>query len=201
VFARYTRRSLRRLFPAWHFNTNFEGKRPLQRQFFRLLRLPVAAVFACSLLLASFDLWSAALAAEGPFSDFSGSWTGNGTLRPTNGAVERIRCNASYRPRGSSLHEIDLQLRCASDSYHFDLTGQFSADDQNQVTGRWTERSRNIGGTAVGNASGDRLQVHVESSGFAADLVMTTRNRRQNVTIDSQGGGQVIKASISLSRS
>ena len=79
--------------------------------------------------------------------------------------------------------------------------GQFSADDQNQISGRWTERSRNIGGTAVGNASGDRLQVHVESSGFAADLVMTTRNRRQNVTIDSQGGGQVIKASISLSRS
>lgn len=173
----------------------------MQRQFFRLLRLPVTAVFACSLLLASFDQWSAALAAEGPFSDFSGSWTGNGTLRPTNGAVERIRCNASYRPRGSSQHEIDLQLRCASDSYHFDLSGQFSADDQNQVTGRWTERSRNIGGTAVGNASGDRLQVHVESSGFAADLVMTTRNRRQNVTIDSQGGGQVIKASISLSRS
>ena len=142
-----------------------------------------------------------ALAESSPFAGFSGSWTGTGTLRPQGGAAERIRCKAEYRPRGSSEHEVDLQLRCASDSYNFDLTGEFTADEKDQITGRWTERSRNIGGTAVGNASGDRLQVHVESSGFAADLVMTTRNRRQNVTIDSQGGGQVIKAAISLSRS
>ena len=80
------------------------------------------------------------------------------------------------------------------------MTGQFTADAQNQVSGRWTERTRSIGGTAVGNAQGDRLQIHVESSGFAADLVMLTRNRRQSVTIDSQGGGQIIKASITLSR-
>ena len=35
---------------------------------------------------------------------------------------------------------------------------------------------------------------------FSADLVMVTRSRRQAVTIDSQGGGQIVKASISLSR-
>lgn len=141
-----------------------------------------------------------AWADDGPFHEFDGSWSGNGTLRPSGGAAERIRCNASYRQRGSSQHEIDLQLRCASDSYNFDLSGQFTADAQNQVSGRWTERTRGIGGTAVGNAQGDRLQIHVESSGFAADLVMLTRNRRQSVTIDSQGGGQIVKASITLSR-
>jgi len=137
---------------------------------------------------------------EGPFHEFAGSWSGTGTLRPSNGAAERVRCNANYRQRGSSEHEIDLQLRCTSDSYNFDLTGQFTADEQNQVSGRWTERTRGIGGTAVGNARGDRLQIHVESSGFAADLVMVTRSRRQSVTIDSQGGGQIVKASITLSR-
>jgi hypothetical protein len=141
-----------------------------------------------------------ARAEDGPFREFDGSWSGNGTLRPSNGATERIRCNANYRPRGSSQREIDLQLRCASDSYNFDLTGQFTADEQNQVSGRWTERTRSVGGTAVGNAQGDRLQLHVESNGFAADLVMLTRNRRQSVTIDSQGGGQIVKASIALSR-
>jgi hypothetical protein len=143
---------------------------------------------------------SALAAGEGPFHEFAGSWSGSGTVRPSNGTAERIRCNANYRQRGSSQHEIDLQLRCASDSYNFDLIGQFSADEDNHVSGRWTERTRGIGGTAVGYASGDRLQIHVESSGFAADLVMQTRNRRQSVTIDSQGGGQIIKASITLSR-
>jgi hypothetical protein len=144
---------------------------------------------------------SPARAAEGPFKSFAGSWTGSGTLRPENGAAERIRCNATYRPRGSSDREIDLQLRCASDSYNFDLTGQFVADDQNQISGSWTEQSRSVGGTAVGNAQGERLQLHIESSAFAATLVMQTNNRRQSVTIDSQAAGQIIKASIALNRS
>jgi hypothetical protein len=172
---------------------------PLQRSIVSFS--PAALIGGILILVSAFvSPLPSARADDGPFHEFDGNWTGNGTLRPSNGAAERIRCNASYRPRGSSQHEIDLQLRCASDSYNFDLTGQFTADAQNQVSGRWTERTRSIGGTAVGNAQGDRLQIHVESSGFAADLVMLTRNRRQSVTIDSQGGGQIVKASITLSR-
>jgi hypothetical protein len=89
----------------------------------------------------------------------------------------------------------------ASDSYNFDLIGEFTADEQNQITGRWTERTRGVGGTAIGGTRGERLQIHVESAGFAAELMLLTRNRRQNVTIDSQGGGQIVKASITLNRS
>jgi len=137
-------------------------------------------------------------AAAGPFAQFSGSWSGSGTVRSGDTPTERIRCTATYRPRGE--RNIDLALRCASDSYNFDLVGEFQADERNQVSGRWTERSRNVGGTAVGQARGDRLQIHVESSAFSADLAMVTRNRRQSVTIDTQGGGQIVKASISLRR-
>jgi hypothetical protein len=141
------------------------------------------------------------MAESGPFAEFAGNWSGTGTLRPENGASERIRCNATYRPSGRSQRDVDLQLRCASDSYNFDLSGQFSADEQNQVSGRWTERSRSTGGTAVGNAEGDRLQLHIEAAGFAADVVMVTRNRRQSVNIDSHGAGQVVRATITLNRS
>ncbi len=168
----------------------------------RLCRLPFSRLVlgASLLVLAAASPLSPAAAESGPFADFSGSWSGTGTLRPSGGEVERIRCSANYRPRGSSQHEIDLELRCDSDSYHFDLTGQFTADDNNQISGRWTERTRGVGGTAVGNARGDRLQLHIESSGFAADMVMQTRNRRQSVSLDSQGGGQIVKGSITLSR-
>ena len=141
------------------------------------------------------------MAESGPFAEFAGSWSGTGTLRPENGAAERIRCNATYRPGGRAQREVDLSLRCASDSYNFDLVGQFSVDEQNQVSGRWTERSRSTGGTAVGNAQGDRLQLHIESAGFAAEVVMVTRNRRQSVDIDSHGAGQIVMASITLNRS
>jgi hypothetical protein len=175
----------------------------LQRTFGRFSPFsPAALIVYCLVALVSafFIPLLPTAAATGPFADFSGTWSGTGTVRTGGNAPERIRCNANYRQRGSSQHEVDLQLRCASDSYNFDLAGQFTADEHNEITGQWTERSRNTGGTAIGRANGERLDVHVESGGFAADLVMVTRNRRQSVTIDSQGGGQTVKASISLSR-
>ena len=131
--------------------------------------------------------------------NLTGSWAGNGTIQPGNGATERIRCNADYRPRDAGGQAIDLDLRCASASYNFDLTGQFTADG-NRISGQWTERTRNIGGSAVGTAQGNQIQLHVESGGFAADLSMVTRGQRQTVTIDSHGGGQAVKANIALSR-
>jgi hypothetical protein len=156
----------------------------------------------CAGLLAlwSFAALPPALAASGPFEGFSGNWAGTGVLRPQGSAPERIRCNATYRARGSTAHQVDLNIRCNSDSYNFDLSGNFTADAKNQVTGRWNERSRSVGGTAIGYARGDRLQIHIESAGFAATLYMVTRNRRQTVSIDSRGGGQVVKGSISLRR-
>ena len=172
----------------------------MQRTFGRFS--PAALIVCCLVALVSafFIPLLPTAAATGPFADFNGTWSGTGTVRTGGNAPERIRCNANYRQRGSSQHEVDLQLRCASDSYNFDLAGQFTADEHNEITGQWTERSRNTGGTAIGRANGERLDVHVESGGFAADLVLVTRNRRQSITIDSQGGGQVVKASISISR-
>jgi hypothetical protein len=164
----------------------------------------LASFLGCCLIamvLAFYTPLRSAWAAAGPFADFAGNWSGTGTLRPENGAAERIRCNATYRPRGSTQREVDLQLRCASDSYNFDFSGEFAADENNQITGRWTERTRSTGGTAIGIANGDRLQLHIESAGFAAEVVMVTRSRQQSVTIDSHGGGQVVKASIALNRS
>jgi len=174
----------------------------LQRPFARFIPISKVGILGCCLMIAALYLSApTAMAQSGPFAGFAGSWSGTGTLRPENGAAERIRCNATYRPGGRTQRDVDLQLRCASDSYNFDLSGQFSADEQNQISGRWTERSRSTGGTAVGNAEGDRIELHIESAGFAASVVMVTRNRRQSVDIDSHGAGQIVKATITLNRS
>ena len=137
-------------------------------------RLPFVflAAFTCATVILS--VLPFASAASGPFANFADNWTGTGTVRSGANPTERIRCNASYRPRGSTQHEVELQLRCASDNYNFDLSGEFTADEQNQITGRWTERTRGVGGTAIGGARGERLQIHVESAGFAAELVLLT---------------------------
>ena len=141
--------------------------------------------------------WQPAAAAQGPFAAFHGSWSGAGTMR-INGKVERIRCQASYRPLGSSAHEIDLSLKCDSDSYKFNLGGRFRADEGNHVSGQWTEHTRNVGGIVIGNVLGERFQLHVESNAFTADMVIRTNSRAQSVSIDAQGGGQNVKASLTL---
>jgi hypothetical protein len=159
-------------------------------------------------LLCGFALWGGVLvvpppvsAAESPFAGFSGRWSGTGTIRvksDNKNAVERVRCTATYRQRGT--HNIDLQLGCKSDSYNFDLTGEFESDEGGQVNGRWTEQSRSVGGTAIGTARGHTLRLHVESSAFAADIVLSTRGQRQSISLDSHGAGQTVIASITLQR-
>ena len=70
-----------------------------------------------------------------PFTAMSDSWSGSGTITTSNGNKERIRCRAKYDvdSAGSSL---DLMLRCASDSYNFEL--QSNATHANgAVSGNW----------------------------------------------------------------
>lgn len=152
--------------------------------------------FSAALLIA---LGAAAQAATGPFAGFNGHWGGTGKVRMDD-KTERIRCTANYRVMDSSGHQANLELTCKSDTYSFDLVGDFQADNAGHITGRWTERSRNIGGTVIGQGRGPYIQILVESSAFAAKLVMVTRGARQSVNIDSHGGGQVVKASIELHR-
>jgi hypothetical protein len=162
----------------------------------RISRRAAAIVSAVALVLWAAGGWQPA-AAAGPFAEFHGSWTGTGTMR-TNGKAERIRCEANYRPLGSSGHEIDLSLKCDSDTYKFNLGGRFQADEGNHVSGQWTEHTRNVGGIVVGNVRGARFQLHVESNAFTAGMTIRTNGRGQSVTIDAQGGGQIVKASLTL---
>ena len=173
----------------------------MQRQFDRLLpRLSAghSGGFLVAVIAAFLILLAPTLAASGLFAGLDGNWSGTGTLRPSNGAAERIRCVGQYRPIGQ--HEMKMQLRCDSDSYHFDLGSDFSADERGHLSGSWSERTRNVFGTIVGEAQGNRMLVRAAAPGFFADLVLVTRSRRQSVTIHSEAGAQVVKASITLTR-
>jgi hypothetical protein len=162
-----------------------------------LRRTSIVAAVAIALIGAA----AMATAAEGPFADFPGNWSGTGKIRVHGqGGPERLRCKANYRQRGSSGSQIDLQLTCDSDSYKFDLVGDFEVDDSNKLTGHWSENSRNVGGTAIGNVRGDRMQIHIESSAFSATLTLITKNNPQKISFDAHGGGQVVDSSITLRR-
>lgn len=127
---------------------------------------------------------SAGQAQSGPFAGFDGSWNGSGTVTLSDGTSERIRCRATYKVDGGNA--LSQTLRCASDSYKFDLASNVRSEG-NSVSGSWSEASRGIYGNLNGRAGGGHIDVFVEAAGFAASITLTTRGNRQSVSINSKG--------------
>ena len=115
-----------------------------------------------------------------------------------NGAQERLRCRARYNVGGGG-NELRLNLRCASESYNFDLGGEVETDGS-AITGSWNEATRNAAGTVSGRVNGDRVQVVARSDTFSASLSLVTQGNRQSVAIRPQGT-EVSEVSITLSKS
>ena len=120
-----------------------------------------------------------------PFAGFDGAWSGTGTVSLSDGSTERIRCKADYKVNGTGMG-LKQTLRCASDSYKFDLTSDVTSNG-GRISGNWSEASRNIFGNLQGTAGGGLIQVFVEANGFAANLTLRTNGSRQTVQILSKG--------------
>jgi len=128
---------------------------------------------------------SAGHAQSRPFAGFDGAWSGSGTVSLSDGSSERLRCRAEYRVDSTGLG-LKQTLRCASDSYKFDLSSDVKSEG-NRVSGQWNETSRNIFGSLQGTAGGGRIDVMVEAPGFTASLTLRTTGNRQSVQISSKG--------------
>jgi hypothetical protein len=157
------------------------------------------SVFASAVLAAALAFASPAPAqSSGPFGSLAGKWAGGGTIAMGNGSAERIRCRADYRVGNNGI-TVSLQLRCASDSYKFELQGDVRYQ-AGEVRGDWSERTRGAAGQVTGRIKGQQIEVRVEGPTFAALLSMTTRGDKQSISIKSPGS-QMTEANINLNRS
>ena len=137
-------------------------------------------------------------ASAGPFSGLAGSWSGSGHISLADGSKERIRCRATYAV-GSDGNALQQSLRCASDSYNFELRSDVESHG-GRISGNWNEATRMIGVTLSGRAQQGRVEVTVENPNFTAHLTLISHGHRQSVVIRASGGGQFTGASISLAR-
>lgn len=137
-------------------------------------------------------------AGTGPFAGFNGVWTGGGQIKLADGTQERIRCRATY-VEGEGGTALQQSLRCASDSYNFELRSDVESQG-GRISGNWNEINRNIGGTLTGRAQPGRVEVKVNNPSFSADLTLVARENEQTVTIRS-AGTQFSGATVSLRRS
>ena len=141
-----------------------------------------AAAFGAALVL---SVPAGYAQSSNPFAGFNGTWSGNGTVSLSDGTTERIRCKADYKVEGGGQN-LKQSLRCASDSYKIDLSSDVT-NQGGQISGNWSEASRNVFGDLHGTAGGGQIEVFVEANGFAANLTLRTSGNRQTVQISSKG--------------
>jgi hypothetical protein len=148
-------------------------------------------------------MWAPARAAQsdsesGSFSALYGTWTGTGLIKKANGSSERIRCRSTGERAGAV--SLRLRLRCASDSYNFDLSATV-IDEGGSISGVWSEATRSANGNLQGRSSSNGRQVQVVAQGpaFTANLTLTTRGDKQTILMLSPGA-EVVEVSIALDR-
>jgi hypothetical protein len=165
--------------------------------FLRSLLARVVSTLALAVVLSFLAYTDQSYAADGPFTGMAGKWSGPGNIT-VSGAKERLRCRASYGVTNSGA-TVDLSIRCASDSYKFDLQGGINYTN-GAVTGNWSESVHGAAGTISGTVSGGVVRVSATGPYFSALLSMATRGNTQSITLNSPGS-QISSVTISLSRS
>lgn len=134
-------------------------------------------------------------AQQGPFANLAGSWSGSGSITLSSGSHEHIQCRATYDV-GAGDNNLQLALRCASDSYKFDFRGNANNSNGN-MTGSWFETTQHAAGQFTGRVNGNHINVRIEGQTFAALLDLTTHGNRQSISIRSPGS-QISEVTIAL---
>jgi hypothetical protein len=148
----------------------------------------------CAIALGLFAVTHGASAAD--FKHFLGNWAGSGTITVKDGARERLRCRGSFT---GGERTLNMSLRCASDSYKFELQSDIRAEGDN-ISGSWNELTRHVYGSVSGRAVGNRIEASAVAAGFTAAISLATRGNTQQVSIRAPGS-EISEVAISLSRS
>lgn len=165
----------------------------LWRSAYPLARTGSAVALAAALLTAPADYGRAA---DGPFTGMAGNWSGPGTIT-VNGTRERLRCRANYNVKNAGS-TVDLSIRCASDSYKFDLQGGVNYAN-GAVSGNWSESAHGAAGTITGSVKAGVIRVSATGPYFSALLSLNTRGSTQSISLNSPGS-QISSVTISLSK-
>ena len=161
-----------------------------------LTKKAIYAVAAFAFAVALTAMSGPAKANESPFGAMNGAWSGGGTITLASGAKEQIRCRATNAVDGSGAN-LQLTLRCASDSYKFELQSNVNLN-AGAVSGTWAETTHRVGGTITGSASANRIAVRVEGT-IAAMLTVSTKADKQQISIEAPGS-EMSAVAISMNR-
>jgi hypothetical protein len=162
------------------------------RTVFKRLTLALGVAGAVSLVPQLGDAQSA-----GPWAKFLGNWRGSGEVIESDGTRERISCRAKYSD-SSGGEALTQTLRCASDSYSFDIGSYLVASGQS-VSGDWQEYGRKVEGHITGRVGDGQFEGSIAGASFTAETSARVSGRKQTLSLRTRGA-QAIKAEIGLTR-
>ena len=123
--------------------------------------------------------------AEPSFDSVAGSWSGSGSMKPSDGPRERVRCKVDYVPKNAG-QSVKMNVRCASDAYKMDLSANI---DQNgtALSGNWFESQYRQGGKVSGQNVNGLIEAKVESETIVALLTVRTKGNHQTFVMEAPG--------------
>ncbi|PIT05472.1 hypothetical protein TSA1_35595 [Bradyrhizobium nitroreducens] len=128
---------------------------------------------------------TSAVRAEAVFDGLAGAWSGIGTMKPSDGPREKVRCKVAYnvtRP-GRSL---TLDLRCASDAYKMVLSANIEQSGT-ELSGNWFESEYRQGGKVYGSNKDGLIEARIEGNTVAALVTIQTRSNHQSFLMEAPG--------------
>jgi hypothetical protein len=158
-------------------------------------RAIIHRILRCSLLMTVLAV--APACAEQGFDNVAGSWSGSGSMKPSDGARERVRCKVDYNIKNAG-QSVKMNVRCASDAYKMDLSANI---DQNgtALSGNWFESQYRQGGKVSGQNVNGLIEAKVESDTIIALLTVRTKGNHQTFVMEAPGAW-VSQVSIDLVR-
>ncbi len=125
------------------------------------------------------------LCAEPVFDSLAGAWSGIGTMKPSDGPREKVRCKVAYnvtRP-GRSL---TLDLRCASDAYKMVLSANIEQSGT-ELSGNWFASEYRQGGKVYGTNKDGLIEARIEGNTVAALVTIQTKSNHQSFLMEAPG--------------
>ena len=132
-----------------------------------------------------------------PIELLPGRWTGWGEMTLDGGAVEKVKCIATYFSDDGG-RELRHNLRCASTNYRINAAARLSVM-RGKVTGKWEERTYSNSGAVSGDVVRDGISVNIVGEAFEASLKVETSKCRQTMNILPKGIG-VTRIAVDLAK-
>jgi hypothetical protein len=143
----------------------------------------IHCILQCSL---SMTILAAAPArAEQSFDSVAGSWSGGGSMKPSDGPRERVRCKVDYMVKNAG-QSVKMNVRCASDAYKMDLSANID-ESGTALSGNWFESQYRQGGKVSGQNVNGLIEAKVEGDTITALLTVHTKGNHQTFVMEAPG--------------